>query len=81
VTIKGWVDGFITEAMQTFCQLDACRAHSAHIVVAPPRARRILSNQTQVFDDRPRIKRKLSFQKTHGSSNKQFSENNLQNPL
>ena len=44
VTIKGWVDGFITQAMQTFCQLptDACRTHF-------PPALLLLPNQLDAF--------------------------------
>ena len=49
MTIKGWVDGFITKAMQTFCQI-----RLTHVVRIPPallllanQLRRIQSNQTQ----------------------------------
>src|SRR5215467_3635530 len=57
MTLKGWVEGFITEVMQTFCELptDASHAHCARFVVAPQHARRTLSNQTPAFDDCLRI--------------------------
>jgi hypothetical protein len=57
MTLKGWVEGFITEVMQTFCELptEASHAHCARFVVAPQHARRTLSNQTPAFDDCLRI--------------------------
>jgi hypothetical protein len=57
MTINGWVDRFITEVMQTCCELptDACRAHFARFVVARQQAKRISSNQDQALDDHSRI--------------------------